>query len=309
MSDNEAKKLIGCTEGLVEYNRDPADLGRCKIRLLKFHYDRERFPTYKELPWARPGLFSGAGYLDGGEFDVPPLGTWLWITSNLGDFDDLIYLGGVIGKTKADTVTTMGRDDEGMGEWVPDAGKESPLECQGLARHEPTRHVIFKTPKGAMLMVEERDGVECLRLIDRGGQAMEMSFPVSVLSNLANGMRRGVGNAIDGGGVSVVTDAVGAETHIKFVDGLGQMFLMKAKENGAEIQLVGRAEQDLNGTLRIVIDSTPGAEAIRLLREADGEESEIRIDSTGLYGYSSLPAFFKSDSLFSIQGPSGGANY
>lgn len=98
-----SNRYQGFWRGRIEYNKDPLQQGRVKIRVWEIHGPEltflsdgtKRGSSIEGLPWARPlwGMGGGGGAYDTGEFDVPPVGAnvWMFFERDLPDLP--VYLG------------------------------------------------------------------------------------------------------------------------------------------------------------------------------------------------------------------------
>jgi hypothetical protein len=160
-----------------------------------------------DLTWCDPLFPTGAG-MGFGSFTVPPVGSRVFVLYERGHADQPVYFGGWYANSPRRrrygvTKTTLtppntqhedesGYDDNGnpggdyryppkptpyQGHWTEEQGPEIPLELTEMLDHTPDTHMLFKTLKGATMMVKERDEVEEMFLIDRLGS--ELRFEAS----------------------------------------------------------------------------------------------------------------------------------
>lgn len=205
--------------GVVEYNRDPDHRGRVMVRTIedgpemKIHPDKKKEPRVATftLGWCSPlfGLGGGAGF---GAFTVPPVGARVFVLYERGDQENGVYFGGWFANTERQhrygvTKTTLkppkkqfdeddGYNDEGLpggdylyppkptsyqGHWMEEQGPEIPLELTEMIDHTPDNQLLFKTLKGASLLVKERDEAEELILTDRLGAELRFESHTTLL--------------------------------------------------------------------------------------------------------------------------------
>jgi hypothetical protein len=150
---------------IVIDNLDPKNKGRVKFRFLG--------DSYKEIPdtdlqWAEPiHVFPGA--LDSGSWVIPPKGAIVFVFIEDSDYYNPFYIGC----------------------W--NNNEDRPLEGGNAMKK-----VIYKSEAGAMVYIDDTQGSERLRLVDRMGQVIEMFSAAKESVG-----KRGSGNEIDGGGKDV----------------------------------------------------------------------------------------------------------
>lgn len=168
--------------GIVVNVDDPMHLGRAKVRVPSIHgtnRNNSNFVPDSSLPWATPAVWSNAGN-DMGEFNPPTPGNRVFITFEAGDSRYPIYFGGIptkIGNAKyykPEVGILMGatqeiNDDDTIKDTV--TGKE---------------RVIFKSFKGATIIVDDFDGNEYLKIIDQSGQTFTMANKGDMLPRRGN---------------------------------------------------------------------------------------------------------------------------
>lgn len=206
-----ADGLPGFYRATVEYNRDPYRLGRVRVRIPQLSGTANAtVSTAKvntstassELPWASPGIFFGSGY-DMGNFVVPEVGTVVWIAFEEGDMTKPIYFGGVPYAGDAKTYNHLGdskdtHPDYMGGPWTGGGDYSAPKEIYS-ARSETqdiTRKVLYKSPKGACIYIDDTDGQESVTIVDRAGQTFKMKSPVSAGDNMGNAKSRDLQGAL-----------------------------------------------------------------------------------------------------------------
>jgi hypothetical protein len=80
-------------------------------------------------------------------------------------------------------------------------GNEAVKEAVNVVGNNPEVYVLFKDPKGATIYSTSRDGVESFNFIDRAGQGLHLSAPVSRGANVGNKAQRGLQTADGGDGL------------------------------------------------------------------------------------------------------------
>ena len=275
-------KYYGIYRGFVEYNLDPLDLGRVKVRVPSIHGFLEDIDEGKckgipteRLPWAFP-CFHGSGCYDSGYYDVPLIGSAVWVVFEDGDLERPVYLGGwpsMPSKSpEMNTIAKRGIPDVevSMGTWYPPTGVDSPREVVGLPNHEPTRRVQFKTPKGSTLVIEDKDEEEKILLIDRIGQVIEMYCPVTKEKNRGNRSQRGVRDARFGDALDPREYCPEKLSYIRILDAKRQMIKIHCEADKEYIHIHGLANHE------IFLNSEKDKEEI-IIKDKAG--SFIRFDS------------------------------
>ncbi|OHD15864.1 MAG: hypothetical protein A2Y38_04555 [Spirochaetes bacterium GWB1_59_5] len=226
----QSGRLYGPQEGRIESVDDPARLGRVQIRIWVLHGGpNDTSPA--ALPWCQVVLPGGAGY-DHGPSHEYIVGQDVWIECRDGDMRYPIVLGSMHGAA-GEEIEMLTRSGTPAAEqtWKAPKGSTVPKDVfDGKAADDkhPTRKVWKKSYKGHTIVVEDKDGAEFLRIIDRAGQMIEMSCPVTVEANKNNAQQRGVRDTVKG-------DQVG---HDKLVE--GRAFIRLKDISGQEVVLDGR---------------------------------------------------------------------
>lgn len=200
-------KRYGLFLGKVEYVDDPLQLGRVCVRIPSIHGSADITKT-ENLPFAAmcSPFGGGAGY---GSLAVPPVGSMVWITFDGGDVNYPVVMGTqqvapvkprdmLRDSNRKHPLGSQSMTDAPDSPWTPPPGNESPKEYLQMVRCHPEVYVPFMSPKGASLVIEDRDEVERVRLTDRSGQGLIMSAPVTKGNNLNNANQRKLQNSNDG---------------------------------------------------------------------------------------------------------------
>ena len=154
--------------GVVVDNHDSLGLGRVKIRIPQLYgaspSDSLYVPT-NGIPYAIPGYMPMGN--DSGSYLVPNIGDIVLATFENGDPDLPIYFGGIL--TNRDGAKQLGSFDINNGD-----AYSSDVDDKILETKNDTERVIYKSIKGAIIMVDETDGKECIRITDQSGQSIIM---------------------------------------------------------------------------------------------------------------------------------------
>lgn len=94
MSSAYSKVFSYIYRGVVEDNRDPEGLGRCKVRVPFIHGELTYSPSL--LPWARQ---VSSMYINNkrGNYNIPEIGDIVWVMFEGADRNFPVYLGGTYG--------------------------------------------------------------------------------------------------------------------------------------------------------------------------------------------------------------------
>lgn len=159
---------------IVTGTRDPLKLGRVQIRIPALHGVNTNQAYYipdNVLPWARPGVFNGAGN-DTGQFLVPEKGTRVFVTFEYNDPNSAIYFGGIPTK-----IGTVGNTKEYNDNRDIYSGEEVTITSDDTIQNKRDSEAVktvFKSFKGATIEIDDKDGQEAIRIISADGQVIEM---------------------------------------------------------------------------------------------------------------------------------------
>lgn len=162
---NVEQETHSLMRGRVVDNEDPLKIGRVKVYIPFIHGDTKE----SELPWAFPCFFN-ASY-DSGTFILPEVGNTVWLLFEDNRLDKPVYLGGMYGtgtweKKKIGNTSGLKRNQT-LGQLeVPDQNSD------------PNRKVVYKSPKGASVEIDETPGNESVHIKDFYGNEFGMSSPI-----------------------------------------------------------------------------------------------------------------------------------
>ncbi len=243
-----AKKnsMYGFFRGIVEFNIDPLKHGRCKVRVPAIHSTEKSTPT-EQLPWCDSANFFG-GFHDAGSVIVPPVGATVWVAFEQGDPLYPVYFGTwwktpsdtreMLTKTDPNTRKTIPERPISMGTWAQTPGPEVPQEFLA-SPYDPTLQILHKSVKGHTVLVEDRDGFEVVRIIDRSGQEIRMSCPIDDFYNSDNAQQRGTDSERDGQNTDYQKFAGGASS-VEVIGTNGQGIKIQAAENADFVEIVSK---------------------------------------------------------------------
>lgn len=152
---------------------DDMKCGRVQIRVPAIHGVKSNQKYYvvdSDLPWARPALFAGAAN-DTGQFIVPPMGSRVFITFEYNDLSRPIYFGGIpfVKGTTEKLINDNSNIFYGQNLSITDNDRIKDLDDNNSAQT-----VVFKSLKGATIIIDDKDGNESLKIIDAAGQQIIM---------------------------------------------------------------------------------------------------------------------------------------
>lgn len=156
---------------IVEDTNDPLKLGRVRIRIPALHggtKDNSFYIENEALPWAKPAILNGAGN-DVGQFIIPTKGTRVFVTFEYNNRTHPIYFGGVITNVKKSTKQYNDNEEIFEGQEFTISTDDRIKDIDGEAYQ-----VIYKSFKGATILVNDKDGEETLKIIDAAGQQITM---------------------------------------------------------------------------------------------------------------------------------------
>ncbi|MCM1220752.1 MAG: phage baseplate assembly protein V [Lachnospiraceae bacterium] len=186
--DTGMEPLNGFYRGRVETNLDPQHLGRIKVRVPQLHgvpngENSDEIIANEDIPWAFPVAPFGAGS-EHGSMIVPETGDYVFVAFENGDRHSPIYFGGCYGIPKEPKqYGNIGSDAasqsmfKGQG-WTSGPGvTECPAEVYPGGIDSPNGKVVYKSPKGFLIMTNETDDQEQLIICDNDNQQIIINNP------------------------------------------------------------------------------------------------------------------------------------
>ena len=263
----------GTWGGRVEAVDDPLKIDRVRVRIPQFHGDKRSTPT-NALPWCEV-IDRGGGLPDAGSAGRSyPEGATVWVLFNQGDEDHPVVIGGRRGITprkdalnSQEFLTVDGQSDSTIETpWTPEVASELPEDIFADSVDgdlHPTRQVWMKSFRGHTILVEDREGHEFLRIIDRAGQVIEMNCPVTEEKNKNNVEQRGNRTSLDDNQVSQ-DSLVNGRAFIRIKDVAGQEIVLDGRRAAEEIRLTSRSRLGAT-TQEIILSSAKGREKIQIV--------------------------------------------
>lgn len=181
MEPFEETNDIPLRRAIVTDNDDPKRIGRVRIRIVSIH-GIEGEPdaiSNDELPWALP-CFPSATY-NSGFCILPEVNSTVWVLFEDGSLDKPVYIGGMFG-----TGTAVGRQvgNTSGGEYRSQRLYKSEVPDEFTPDNETK--IVYKSPKGASLIVREQLGEESVELRDQLGDTLTMRAPITDDVSIAN---------------------------------------------------------------------------------------------------------------------------
>lgn len=267
----------GVWTGRVESVDDPDRMNRVRVRIFHLHGDKRQTPL-EALPWAEVSDFGGGAPDSGSGGAKYIVGANVWVMFEMKDERFPVVLGGRRASAAARDdknaleFTTVDGEDESTTEksWLPEEGNQLPKDIFDNAADEdrhPTRTVWSKSIKGHTILVEDRDGEEFLHIIDRAGQAIEMSCPT--VARTANGddlNQRGARSSLKNDQLPQ-SDLVNGRAYIRLKDVAGQEIILDGGSGNEEVRITSKNRQ---GTVSqsITLSSRKGREKVEIKDKA-----------------------------------------
>ena len=230
--------------GIVEDTNDPRGLGRIKVRIPALHGTNGNQSYYmptKQIPWASPALLNG-GTNDMGQYIIPVKGSQVMVTFELNSFNKPVYMGTVpsntSGRTKYyndnDAIYSGSSVDINTNDRIRDLSVSSSTAVGAKPKTDREKMttgktVLYKSLKGATVMIDDADGAENIVFMDASGQRLQLG------NNSGSALpRRG----------SRTKPSSGASTYMSLTNGQGdEVTITKGSIN---IKTKGKEEIDLS---------------------------------------------------------------
>lgn len=156
--------------GYVVDNNDPLKLGRVRVRVPSIHgiyTDSDNYVPNSMIPWASSGIFNGAAN-DSGQYLVPDVGSVVFTTYEYDNQAFPIYFGGIVSK--------HGSSSKNLSSLNINQNNKYEVNDDDLIKDivHGTERVIYKSLKGATIMLDDYDGQEYIKIIDQSGQTISL---------------------------------------------------------------------------------------------------------------------------------------
>lgn len=277
------RRWYGKYRAFVGDNNDPERLGRCRLEVpAVLGRGRENWSD-----WAAP-CFPYGGNDDTGMFLIPEEGASVWAEFEGGQVQYPIWAGVWLAgsnpgeqpeESKRLCFEPTCRDCEDKVEHARD--RHDHLEHRKYHGHPPytcpRRRVLLKSETGHTIVVDDRDGEEFLKIIDRAGQILHMHCPVKRDIQSGNALRRGTRDAEQGDALDVASDIAGQRARIEITDLSRQFIRFEAWQDREKIHIQS-SDRTRSRWQKILLDTTRGREKLHLW--GLGGAQEILIDAT-----------------------------
>lgn len=152
--------------GIVVRNDDPINCGRIKVRVPAVHGSAESGLSDEDLPWAL--YCSPSGSYNSGQFIIPEENDTVWVMFEDNNIYKPVYIGSCYGGGVNSVQLTGATKSNKVGKvaGVPTVPNES---------YGGTRKIIYKSPKGAIVYIDDAPTQESVVLQDHKGQSFVMS--------------------------------------------------------------------------------------------------------------------------------------
>ena len=157
--------------GTVVDNYDPEGLGRIRVRVPQIYGSEENrdsivyTPTYA-IPLATPAVMVGAGN-NTGSYLIPNIGDIVFITFENGDSKLPMYFGGILTKDGVDKFIGTGNANDGNLYQATANDFNTDITNQA-------QRVIYKSLKGATIIIDDSDTNESIKILDQLGQSITL---------------------------------------------------------------------------------------------------------------------------------------
>lgn len=279
-------RMYGPFRAEVAYNLDPLHQGRVKARVPALHSTDVSIED-ADLPWAVPMMLEGGAH-DVGRIVVPVVGSTVWVLFEQGDPQAPLYLGGWLkNPTEEREMTTSTSAVTGRqiptrpvsgGTWMQPAGPETPQEALADPYFDPTTTVLHKTRTGHAVYFRDRDGFEELVVVDRSGQIVRMSSPLTDDEDTGNDQQRGL-RSVAGGDPVPASALAGDVATVEVLGRSGQGLRVVSRQGSDWVELSSQDDGHPGVGDRISVLAGAGLGVFEVVGTSSGKETaRLRID-------------------------------
>lgn len=276
-------------------NNDLDKLGRVKVRIPVLHGFNKNNPNFTEasaLPWATPAIFHSGGN-DSGSFIVPNIGDTVFVTFEAESTNFPIYFGGIPSK--------IGNKEKSISSADINNNEAYKYNDNDLIKEitNGTERVLYKSLKGATIIIDDFDGKEYIKIIDQAGQVISMEnygdsldrrgkeLGLSTKSKITLTNNQGDKVTLKNGKLYIQTDAINIDTKSIDSPGINRDFVSEAALidiiNGEHVVAYDNETDSNSITYQVVLDEIIGLNnysaenkntvntAIALMNEISGE--------------------------------------
>ncbi|AWD93032.1 baseplate hub and tail lysozyme [Bacillus phage vB_BceM-HSE3] len=279
--------LPSMIRGIVEDNRDPLRIGRLKVRVYTLHglpenkgVEYSYIPT-DHLPWSHP-ISAYGGFQDGGSYIVPPVGAQVWVSFDGGDPNKPLYIGGYM-TSKDSKPKDMGHDESLAGKWRTKEGlADSPEDVwMNNPTDEPCMDILYKSPKGHTIAMDNKDEEESFSFIDRIGQIFKFKAPT-----VKGTKRRGTATADDVESEFTYEDLKDKKAIVYLKDFSGQLIKMVSEYLKERLEFVSISKDKKRQSLAQFSSSKDSTNTMLLSEDKElGNKIYLEMNATDLTMY------------------------
>lgn len=246
--------------GIVVDNVDNEHLGRIRVRIPSLHgllQSDAKFVPSSNIPYATPAIFSSSGN-DSGSYLIPNVGDVVFVTFENDSANNPIYFGGIPRSNITNQDRTIGSSNINNGNEYTYNNNDSIKDIVN-----GTERVIYKSLKGATIILDDYDGEEYIKIIDQSGQVITMENFGDSLNRRGNELglserskvtitnKQGDVVSLKNGQVYLKTNNLVIETSSLDIPGLERNFSLESTK--ADL---------INGELVVAYDSATDSDAI-----------------------------------------------
>jgi len=299
-------RWFGKYRAFVRDNNDPERLGRARLEIPAVLGSGPE--NWSE--WAWP-CFPYGGNQDMGMFFVPEEGASVWAEFEGGEVGRPIWIGVWLAKSNpgeqpeeakrlCNEPTCLDCEDKQEHQ----AKTPDDLEHKKYHQHPPyycpRRKVLMKTETGHTIVVDDRDEEEFFKIIDRSGQIIHFDCKVKRDIQSGNSKARATKDAEQGDQLNIDSDIKEKKARIEITDLCRQYVRFEAWKDKEKIHIQS-CDKNRSRWQKILLDTTKAKEKVYIW--GLGAAQEILIDSTA--GAEKIRLTDKAGSTITMDGVTG----